>query len=142
MLGNSVFKKILIVMGVITLLSTPVSAAPTSEDGASGSTGPCSAMILNFPAWYNGLQCDGSQPTITELNDVWIIVLNIVNMLLAATVWATLIFIIWGGFKYIKSRGDPGNVSEAKMAITHAIAGMGIAIGASAIVYYIQGLIK
>ena len=58
-----------------------------------------------------------------------------------AVAYAAVGFIIWGGFKYTKSQGDPGKLNEAKGAITNALIGLGIALGSVAIVEFIQSRI-
>jgi len=102
----------------------------------------CSSTLLGFPAWNNGLQCDEYGPQITQLNDIWIIVLNMIRWLLAIAAYGAAIFIIWGGFKYMKSQGDPSGISSAKTTITQAIGGLFIALISTAIVWYVQGLIN
>ncbi len=102
----------------------------------------CFSTILGFPAWYNGLQCDKDGPKISKLNDVWVIVLNMIRWLLGVAAYAAGIFIVWGGFKYIKSQGDPSSVASAKTTIVQAIGGLVIALISTALVAYVQGLIK
>lgn len=102
---------------------------------------PCSARILTFPAWYNGLSCTGGKPKLTKLNDVWKIALNIVEVLIGAAVYIAVGYVMWGGFKYIKSQGDPGKITDARGAILNAIVGLAIALGAVAIVQFTQRLI-
>ncbi len=100
-----------------------------------------SGGILNFPSWYDGLECVSAQPQITHLNDFWVVVLNIVGMLIALTSYFAIGYIIWSGFKYIKSQGQANAISEAKMSIIQAIAGLVIALSAFAIIRFIQGAI-
>lgn len=103
---------------------------------------PCSSTLLGFPAWNNGLDCPDGKPAINKLNDLWVIVLNMVRWLLAVAAYGAAIFVIWGGFKYIKSQGDPSSVANAKTTITQAIGGLFIALIASALVWFVQGLIR
>lgn len=101
----------------------------------------CYSNILGFPAWYNGLNCDPETgPQIAELNDIWVVVLNMIRWLLGVAAYGAAIFIIWGGFKYIKSQGDPSSVANAKTTITQAVGGLFIALIANAIVAYVAGL--
>lgn len=74
--------------------------------------------------------------------DFLIIPLNIVNILIQAVAYAALGYIIWAGFKYMKSQGDPGKISEAKSAIQQAIIGLVISLAAVAIVEFIAGAIS
>lgn len=118
---------------VIGAYTPSVNAAPVSIFAAT-----CSGNVIGFPAWYDGLSCKGTQPTLTNLNDMWIIALNVVQDLTMLVMYFAVGYVIWGGFKYIKSEGDPGKISEAKMAIVQAIAGFIIAISAVAIINFVQ----
>jgi hypothetical protein len=46
----------------------------------------------------------------------------------------TIGFIVYGGYKYIMSNGDPSNVVKAKSTITNAVIGLIIAILSTVIV--------
>ena len=98
--------------------------------------------ILSFPSWYKGLPMNDDGKTCTlskfELNYIWVIVMNIVEILLQVVAYVSAGFIIWGGFKYIKSEGDPSKISEAKSAILNAVFGLAIALSSVAIIVFIQ----
>ena len=123
---------------IVCAISMPAtaSASPLTQFGAKCTNHP----ILTFPSWYKNLDCQGTQPEITKLNDIWIIALNIVETLIGAAAYVAVGFIIWGGFKYMKSRGDPGKITEAKTAITQAVIGLGIALASTAIVIFVGSL--
>lgn len=112
-------------------------------DNSTGPTQPqsrCYGSVLGFPAWYEGLQCDEFGPQITKLNDVWIIVLNMIRWMLGIAAYAAALFIIWGGFKYIKSQGDPSAIANAKTTIFQAVGGLVIALVANLVVAYVVGI--
>lgn len=120
-------------------------ATPLTQFGAKCTNNP----ILTFPSWYKGLECtnaerpDGTkyeQPNITELDDIWKIALNVVESLVSAAAYIAVGYVIWGGFKYMKSRGDPGQLVEAKNTITQAVIGLGVALASTAIVLFVQSL--
>ncbi len=105
--------------------------------------------ILTLPSWYKNLECtnekrsDGTsyqQPQITKLNDIWKIALNVVEALIGTAAYIAVGFVIWGGFKYMKSRGDPGQLVEAKNTITQALIGLGVALASTAIVLFVQSI--
>lgn len=129
----------------VAVVPVAANAMPLAQFGATCKNHP----ILTFPSWYKGLQCtagtrpDGTsyqQPEITKLNDVWVVALNVVECLIGAAAYVALGFIIWGGFKYIKSRGEPGQLVEAKMTIIYAVAGLAVALASTAIVVFVQGI--
>lgn len=122
----------------LTAMFAPVaSASPLTLFGAACTGG----HFLTFPTWYRGLQCDKSIPQLTKLNDVWLIGLNIVEIMIIAAAYAAGAFIIWAGIKYMKSRGDPGKIVEAKTGLTQAVIGLGIALASVAIVEFVTGVI-
>lgn len=123
---------------IAALLIAVFALAPTPALAAKCPSG----AVLTFPAWYKNLDCVGKQPKITKINDVWIIGLNIVEMLIGAAAYVAAGFIIWGGVKYIKSQGEPGKTAEAKTAILQAVIGLGIALASTAIVIFIGSQIS
>ncbi len=94
----------------------------------------CSSGILTLPAWYSNVSNDCRSVTIDNLNDIWVIALNVVEMLLHVVGYAAVGFIMWGGFRYMKSRGDPSATQGAKQAIINAVIGLGVALASTAIV--------
>lgn len=138
-------KHYIAILSLLFVIAAPVavSASPVTQLAAK-----CNVHVLTFPAWYNNLNCqtvevngkDTTQPQITSLNDIWKIALNIVEALIGAAAYAAVGYIIWAGFKYIKSRGDPGKITEARMAITQAVIGLGVALASTAIVVFIGSL--
>jgi hypothetical protein len=120
---------ILAVFATVALFAPPVAAAtPTCKDGT----------VLTFPTWYRGLaRNDDCRVKISQLSDAWIIGLNLMGVLLQAVAYAAVGYIIWGGFRYMKSRGDPGRINDAKNTITDAILGLGISLASVAIVGFV-----
>jgi len=83
-----------------------------------------------------GAGCNGSN---TSLNNV---VRNGVNILSIIIGIAAVIMILVGGFKYITSGGDSGQVSNAKSTIVYAIIGLIIAALAQSIVHFVLNAAK
>lgn len=63
--------------------------------------------------------------------------LNVALILIGLVGGLSVIFILWGGFRYVISRGDPAAVKTAKETILYAIMGIVVAILAYAIVNFI-----
>lgn len=110
------------------LFSSTAFAAPCSND----------KPVLLFPAWFHGLDCKNDIPQLTNLNQIWIIVMNIVQWLIIAGGYVAVYFIIWSGFKYITATGDPQKITAAKNTLTNAIIGFVIVLGSVAIVQTVQ----
>lgn len=63
-------------------------------------------------------------------------VLNILFSILGAI---SLLFVTYGGFKYVISRGEPQSVAKAKDTILYAVIGLVIALLATVIVNFVIG---
>lgn len=126
-------------MAMLSLVAMLSFAAFTPlADGASAA---CQKRVFTFPTWYNGVVDGECNIKIRDPVQLWVIVMNGIEILLQVVAYAAAGFIIWGGFKYIKSEGDPGKISEAKSAILNAVIGLVIALASVAIVQFIQGRI-
>lgn len=64
---------------------------------------------------------------------------QIVNVFSVIVGIVAVIMIIWGGFRYITSGGDSGNVSAAKNIIIYALVGLVIVAFAQIIVRFVLG---
>lgn len=68
---------------------------------------------------------------------------NIIQILLIIAIILSVVFLIWGGIKWIMSGGDKGKVEQARSAIIASIIGLVISLLAyfiiSVIVYIITG---
>lgn len=114
--------------------SSPLVSTTSACDGAG-------SRILTFPKWQNQLPGSCDKPQIKELNDFWVIALNLVEILLQVVAYVSAGYVVWGGFKYIKSEGEPNKIAESRSAIMAAVIGLVIALTSVAIVAYVQGAI-
>ena len=78
-----------------------------------------------------GGNCAGG---VGQVNKVITFVLNTLSVIVAVV---SVIYIIWGGFKYVTSSGDASNVQSAKNTIMYAIVGLIVVALAQAIVNYV-----
>ena len=99
--------------------------------------------FLGFPTWYEYLpkQTGSCSPELTKLSDVWLIAAAIIEILLRVAALAAVIFVIYGGFSYVASQGEPDKTSQAQSTIINALLGLAIAVAASAVVAFIAGSI-
>ena len=94
-------------------------------------------VSLGIPTWYEGLSCgEGGAPNPTELNDLWVIGTNIIDILLFVAGVAAVFFIIYGGIKLITSQGQPDKIVGARQTLIYAAAGLIISIIARVAVQY------
>ena len=104
--------------------------------------------ILSLPTWYKYL--DGNvdaksglcTPVMTKLTDVYLIIAAIIEIILRISALAAVAFIIYGGFQFITSRGEPDKAAKARGTVQNALIGLVISISSAAIVTYFAGVIK
>lgn len=101
--------------------------------------------FLGMPTWYKYL--DGEEvsgkctvvfdPTATA--DIGKILLAAVEIILRIGGLVAIAFIIYGGFRYILSQGEPDKAKTARQTIINALIGLIITILATAIVNLVTG---
>jgi hypothetical protein len=133
-------------------LYAPSSTSSTSS--TSSSTPACPTFLL-MRAWY----CDLLQSDNINLKEVvsdgtttsnqialtafiWTVILNIASDLFILVGYLSIAFIIFGGYSYLLSRGNPEEVKKGKKIITSAVIGLIIAILAASIVNTIISVIR
>jgi len=62
-----------------------------------------------------------------------------VNIFIAIAATVALLMIVWGGFKYVTSKGDPSATAKARNTIIYAAVGLAICILAFAITTFVLG---
>ncbi|MDO4967309.1 MAG: pilin [Candidatus Saccharibacteria bacterium] len=139
-------KKIFSLVLALILGITVTTVAFPSEASALD----CEHSILGLRPWYAGLTTTAKDSTGTETCVIkspgqissdnpqasyfWTIVLNISADISLIAGYVAIIFMVYGGYKYIMSTGEPGKVAMAKSIITNALIGLVIAILATVIV--------
>lgn len=127
---------------IIAMLAGVVSVAHPAPVSAACGT------FLTFPAWYRGLVDTGScelKPIGNggrSLRDfILIVAMNVFEMILQLVGYASVIFLMVGGFRYMTSAGDSNAMSAAKKTITNAIIGLVISILSVGLVNVVAGAI-
>lgn len=113
------------------------------KEANSSSVTNCESRFLGFPAWYRGLTDDDC--SIKSPNDaglslgdyIWRIVMNVIEAVSMLITYASVGFILYGGFLYMTSQGSSDSVNKAKATITNAIIGLVLSILAIAIINFI-----
>lgn len=121
---------------------------PQPAMAASGGKNCDAPVFLGFRAWYSGL-CNDKNEIVTpkietdkngnvkkdELKPfVWMIVLNVTFDLTLAVGYLAVGFVIYGGYMYIMSQGDPGKAAKGKKTLSTAVIGTVIAMSATVLV--------
>ncbi len=143
-------RKILGLLGVLVVVfagvtvMAPEPAMAVEEEPAAEISSCGGGSFMGFRPWYQGLSCssttvDGETKwKIDEPNGeeelkkfIWTIALNILFDLTIAVSYLAAAFVVWGGFQYVMSDGDPGKATKAKTTLSSAIVGTIIAMVAS-----------
>ena len=122
----------------------------TLKEGSVDTSTGCNKSVFGMRPWYYGLAVKSgstcivgtpaSESDITTF--VWIVILNIVSDVMIAVGYLVLGFVIYGGYLYLLSGGDPGKVAKGKKTLTGALVGLAIVLLASVIVNFIIGIIS
>ncbi len=162
-----IFQKILLASIFFTLLLPVPSVSAQSADtferraqqcGAGGrywdgTTGTCldscgGGSFLGLPAWYQYLdrasvngRCEvflpqsGGETDVTKT--VSYIALAVVDILLRIAALVAVGYIIYGGYRFILSQGEPENAKSARQTVINALIGLIIALASAAIVSFV-----
>ena len=129
---------------VVGLAFIPKPAAAAAVfDGGNPYAGGCVdnggvAGFLGLKNWDAYLCKDSNGvPQFTDIVDVWRVAVVVVEDMIKIAGYLAVGFIIWGGIKYLKSQGEPGETTQARQIINNAVMGLIIVIISVAIVQFI-----
>lgn len=129
---------------VFSLVLTASAVSPAPAKAANFPTpvtqfAACSSgTFFGFPPWYACLPKDpDGHPKLTKLDDVWLIAFPLLETGIKAAGYTALGFILWGGIRFIKSQGNPGEITAARDTIRDAIIGLIICVSSVAIVQFV-----
>jgi len=128
-------RKTLAVMGASLMLSfVPAVAIPVAVHAADP-IGDCLSQGSDLDATING-NCDAADTDVgtQKIQDIVTLVVNIFSVIVGIV---AVIMIIYGGFKYITSGGDSGNITSAKNTIIYAIIGLVVVALAQFLVQFV-----
>lgn len=114
------------VLAPVASVSAQVSGTPELQDNLCGG-----AEHLQFGQGGDCAEAEGATETVNNLVGTVINIFSVVVGIVA------VIMIVYGGFKYITSGGDSGNISAAKNTILFAIVGLIIVAMAQIIVRFV-----
>lgn len=140
---------VLILLPVIltSVLSAGVFLAPSVATAAVPDN--CAKRILGFPVWYEYLEVDSNCDITGPMNDSefdWpkaagFVAIAIVEIMLRIAGLVAVGYVIYGGFRFIISQGEPENAKAARETIMNAIIGLVISIIAAAVVNFVASSI-
>ncbi|HSX00160.1 MAG TPA: pilin [Patescibacteria group bacterium] len=134
---KSLRKKIIITGAALSLLLLPamlVPAAVSAQDNANVNIGNCLSQGSGLTTGTGGT-CTAAPDTGTQkIQDIVTLVVNIFSIVVGIV---AVIMIVFGGFKYITSGGDSGNITSAKNTIVYAVIGLVVVALAQFIVKFV-----
>jgi vacuolar-type H+-ATPase subunit I/STV1 len=116
---------------VAQVVAQPAYAQDVATDQQNALCGGASQLKINPTEGCNDTDISGSAE---KLN---VLIKNIINIFSVVVGIVAVIMIIVGGFRYITSGGDSGNVTGAKNTILYAIVGLVIVALAQFIVKFV-----
>jgi len=125
----------------ISLLTVPLLGnAQVAIPESGGDCAKKSDSFLGFPTWYKYLSLEEGS-TVAQCSikfdfqsDIPKVLLAIFEIVLRIGGIVAVGFVIYGGFQYILSQGEPENLKNARGTIINSLIGLAIAISATAIV--------
>lgn len=128
-------RKTLAVAGATLMLALAPAVALVPSAVYADSIGDCLSQGSNLDAAINN-GCDPGD-TSQGTERIQRIITTIVNIFSVIVGIVAVIMIIWGGFKYITSGGDSGNITSAKNTIIYAVIGLVVVALAQFLVQFV-----
>lgn len=102
----------------------------------------CTKSFLGFPTWFKYLETNPSNncaPILSGINDIWLIGLAAIEILLRVVIIIAIIFVMYSGIQYSNSGANTDKMRIAKNTLIDALAGLIIAMVATAAVSFVAG---
>jgi hypothetical protein len=133
---NMIFKQLL-AMVVILFVFSSINGIAVATDAECRGDG-----ALKIPTWHQYLPKDANcNINTTDMGgEVVILVLfGIFDIVLFLAGFIAVIIVIWGGYKFLTSAGEPQKIASARTTIINALVGILITFVASNVVGFIAG---
>lgn len=136
---KNLFKKLFVFFSLLGIVSVSLTtlvqpqASAVQTDARSGSA----CNFLGFTSWDCGIASDINNEE-TLKTSIWQIAANIAVDITVAAAYLVLGYVIYGGYQYTFSGGDPGKVANGKKTLAQAFIGLAIVMLAYAIINTIR----
>lgn len=105
--------------------------------------------FFGLPSWHKYLDkvavtdehglTTACTPRIQHINDIWLIVASVIDIMLRLAALAAIVMVIYGGIQYIMSQDQPDKTKKALGTIINALIGLVIAVAATTMITFIAG---
>ena len=132
------FKKLFLSIAIVVTLLMPFafrSSAYADEAIFKGRTDNCN-LFLGLTSWDCGVEINSEHRTDGKLENeslksgIWTIAANIATDITIIAAYLVLGYVIYGGYLYTFSSGDPSKVASGKKTLFHAFLGLAIVMSA------------
>ena len=141
-LFSSKLLALLMSVTALSIILTPATAL------AAGECTPSGGSFLGLPTWYQYVpgtvdESGKCRPDLSgpdgkvELMSFLPVLLALIEILLRIAGMAAVIYVIYGGFQYLTSQGNPEGTTKARHTIINALIGLVLAILSVGIVAFI-----
>lgn len=110
----------------------PFSVSASNNSG--GFQGECRSL-LGLDSWDCNVNISNQE---TLSSGIWTIVANLLKDLTVIVAYLLLGYVIYAGYQYIFSAGDPGKIASSKKTLTNGFIGLAIVLTASIIISAIR----
>jgi len=99
--------------------------------------------FFGLPTWYAYLRgsidkaTNQCTPVVNNINDIWLIVAAIIEMLLRIAGIVAVFMVIYGGVEFITSQGNPEKAAKARNTLMYSLIGLLIAVSAAVLVTFV-----
>lgn len=132
---KKLFITCIIFLGVTFSINIFLSPSVSAADAFTGRQGSDCNLFLGFTTWDCGVSISDD----TDLKTgIWQIAANVANDIAVAAAYLVLGYVIYGGYLYTFSGGDPGKVATGRKTLAQAFLGLAIVMSANLIMSTIR----
>ncbi|MBQ3352766.1 hypothetical protein IJG89_00210 [Candidatus Saccharibacteria bacterium] len=131
-------KKALVIISIFITTLSILSLFPLHSTYADDAESSNCRYFLGLKSWDCNTQLSGNVSEEDLKNSIWTIASNIFEDLTVIAAYLIIGYVIYGGYQYTFSRGDPGKVANGKKTITQGFIGLAIVLTANLILSTIR----
>ena len=96
------------------------------------------ALIVLLSMFSSPAYAASSPAPAAQISEIVTVIGKIIKLLAPATSIIVLIMVLWGGLKFVRGRGEPKNVEEARNILQYAAVGAALVAGSWLILLFIS----